>query len=145
MEKVAYSVPFCLRILNCSGDRIARHSSSGLLTDPGAGEAIATIRPRWKLRENDEGEEGGEEERLRRLRCDGEEANRVVLAKALMVEAKVKDVAEDTRPDDVMTFNAIVVSLFILFLPSFFFRKSLLMDFFFVSNLQLIWAYFIRP
>lgn len=116
MEKVAYSVPFCLRILNCSGDRIARHSSSGLLTDPGAEEAIATIRARWKLRENDQGDEA--EERLRRLRCNGEEeANRVVLTKALMVEAKVKDVAEDTRPvDDVMTFNAIVVD----FLSSFF-------------------------
>lgn len=105
-----YSVPFCLRILNCSGDRIARHSSSGLLTDPGAGEAIAVIRPPWKPRPRRRS--GG-----RTLGFEGEKVSRVVLreteglTKALMVEAKVIQVAED---DDDMTFSAIVA----LSLPS---------------------------
>lgn len=100
----SYSVPFCLRILNCSGDRIARHSSSGLLTDPGAGEAIAVIRPPWKPRPRRRS--GG-----RTLGFEGEKVSRVVLreteglTKALMVEAKVIQVAED---DDDMTFSAIV-------------------------------------
>lgn len=65
----SYSVPFCLRILNCSGDRIARHSSSGLFTDPGAGEDIAVTRPPWKprLRRRSGGNDEGEAERGRRL------------------------------------------------------------------------------
>ena len=39
-------MPFCLRIRNCSGERIARHSSSDFWTDPGADEAMATTPPR---------------------------------------------------------------------------------------------------
>lgn len=115
----AYSVPFCLRILNCSGERIARHSSSGLLTDPGAEEAIAAIRPLRKPRRRD----GGEEGTRRRLRFGGERENRWVareregVTKDLMVEEKVKEVAEDTRTDDCITFNAILAFFFYLFPP----------------------------
>lgn len=42
--KITYSVPFCLRIRNCSGERTARHSSSDFWADPGA--AMATTPPR---------------------------------------------------------------------------------------------------
>lgn len=38
--KVTYSVPFCRRILNCSGERIARHSSSVFLTTSPWADAI---------------------------------------------------------------------------------------------------------
>ena len=118
----AYSVPFCLRILNCSGERTARHSSSGLLTDPGAEEAIALIRPPRKPRRSDE-KDGGEEGMRRRLRFgEGERENRWVargregVTKDLMAEEKVKEVAEDTRTDDCITFNAILAFFFISFL-----------------------------
>ena len=137
----AYSVPFCLRILNCSGERIARHSSSGLLTDPGAEEAIAAIRPLRKPRRRD----GGEEGMRRRLRfAGGERESRWVarqregVTKDLMVEEKVKEVAEDTRTDDCITFNAIL-AFFFLSLSSF--SDS----FFFMSNLRFIWALLLRP
>lgn len=43
-----YSVPFCRRIRNCSGERIARHSSSDFWTE--FGEDMAKTRPRRKLR-----------------------------------------------------------------------------------------------
>ena len=131
----SYSVPFCLRILNCSGDRIARHSSSGLLTDPGAGEDIAVIRPPWKprLRRRSGGNEEGEAERGRRLGF----AKRVILrereglTKALMV------VAED---DDEMTFNAIVALLSLSFFGQSFLCISIFFFFKFCLESSLVWA-----
>lgn len=58
------------------------------------------------------------------------------LTNALMVEAKVIQVAED---DDDMTFSAIVALSLSFFFFSFF-RQCLLFFFSFVSNLQLTWA-----
>ena len=45
---LTYSVPFCLRIRNCSGESIACHSSSDFWNEPGAA-AMARTPPR-KLR-----------------------------------------------------------------------------------------------